>query len=561
MASWSQSHFLQSLGWATLNSFWQMALLWCIYLVINSVFKTSSHKKYQLAVVAILTGFAWFAFTFVYYFNSSSVSSIAIFNQTISESNSILNIFLLSASLAYLSLLIFPSYRLFKNWQFVQRLKKEGLKKADLHYRLFVKKIAAQFGIKVKVMVYLSELVRSPLTVGYLKPIILLPIAALNNLSTQQVEAILLHEVSHIRRYDYLVNFVISIINTLLYFNPFVKQFMRTIEEERENCCDQLVLQFGYDKVGYASALLSLERLSLKQQILALGATGKTHLLSRIEKIVGMEKKKRFQLNHIAGILAALFCIIAFNSVLIIKEQKKGDYSLAYDNLATPFNFFDAGDGSKSHSITPVPKNQKTWIASTQPKSNSSSDEATTKITEQTVDVEPVQNMFMHVGLDDVEASLTKEQKEEVKSTVAATKKVLSSLQWQEVENTIADAMNEKEKVKAKQEYLTELEKTVNWKNIEQNMKAHYERIDWPTVNSKINFALKNIQLDSLEKNYTAILLQLDKASVENCVKAKVSMNPLPDQSLVEICKSKEELRRTVDTIKALRNPKKVVRL
>src|SRR5215212_9357821 len=108
MANWSQSHFLQSLGWATLNSFWQMALLWCIYLVINSILKIPASKKYQLAAGAIVAGFVWFVFTFIYYFNSSSISGIAIFNQTINESNRLLNIFLLSASLAYLGLLIFP---------------------------------------------------------------------------------------------------------------------------------------------------------------------------------------------------------------------------------------------------------------------------------------------------------------------------------------------------------------------------------------------------------------------------------------------------------------------
>jgi beta-lactamase regulating signal transducer with metallopeptidase domain len=100
-------------------------------------------------------------------------------------------------------------------------------------------------------------------------------VAALSNLSTQQVEAILLHELSHIRRYDYLVNFIVSIISTFLYFNPFVKQLARAIEEERENCCDQLVLQFGYDKVGYAAALLTLEKLSAARHALDLAATAK----------------------------------------------------------------------------------------------------------------------------------------------------------------------------------------------------------------------------------------------------------------------------------------------
>jgi bla regulator protein BlaR1 len=565
MANWSQSHLLQSLGWATLNSFWQMALLWCIYSASNYIFRLDAHKKYRISVLAIFAGFAWFVLSFFYFYQSSSVSSIGFFNQTISESDSLLHIFLLAASVAYLGLLVFPSYRLFRNWQFVQQIKKEGLQKANLNYRLFVQKISAQLGIKKKVFVYLSELVNSPVTIGYLKPIILLPVAALNNLSTQQVEAILLHELSHIRRYDYLVNLVISIINTLLYFNPFMKLFMKNIEEERENCCDQLVLQYGYDKVSYASALLTLEKLSVHHHVLALGATGKNYLLSRIEKIIGMEKKKGFKMNQFAGILAALFCIVAFNSFLIIKEKKKGaDYSFAFNNINSPFAPFDGGSAS-SHSTTPqAPASQKTWIATVTPNKKEVPNEYHLVIdapVEPTMEIAAPASEFMNVGFDDVEGSLTKEQKDKVKSTVAVTKKVVSSLQWKEVENCIADAMNDQEKAKAKQEYLKALDENVNWKNVEQNMKAQYEKIDWNVINTNIDKALNIIELDSLQKNYTAILVQLDKANAECASKAKVALTPLPDQSVEELKKSRMILEEKVKTIKAIRSLKKVVRL
>src|SRR6059058_5536708 len=132
MANWSQSHLLQSLGWATLNSFWQMALLWCIYSGANYILNFSARKKYQLSVLSIFAGFSWFLISFIYYYQSNSITSIGFFNQTISESDNLLRIFLLSASMAYLGLLVFPSYRLFRNWQFVQQIKKEGLQKADL---------------------------------------------------------------------------------------------------------------------------------------------------------------------------------------------------------------------------------------------------------------------------------------------------------------------------------------------------------------------------------------------------------------------------------------------
>jgi beta-lactamase regulating signal transducer with metallopeptidase domain len=563
MASWSQSHFLQSLGWATLNSFWQMALLWCLYLAGNHLLKLSSHRKYQFSVFAIITGFAWFVLSFIFYFKSSPVSTLSFFDQPIQESNSVLNVFLISASVAYLSLLIFPSYKLFKNWQFVQRIKKQGLGKADLNYRLFVQKISGHLGIGKKVFVYVSEIVKSPVTIGYLKPIILLPVAALNHLSTQQVESVLLHELSHIKRYDYLVNFIISIINTLLYFNPFVKQFMRSIEAERENCCDELVLQFGYDKVSYASTLLTLEKISTQSQVLAIAATGKHYLLNRIEKIVGMEKKKGFQARQFAGVLAALFCIIAFNSILIIKEKKKTNYSFAYNNIANPLVLFSGEEeaSSPANSISPVPVVPSSTIAAKTRQSAAPKVQPATELppAEHTFIVEQPVPDVVQVAQDDVEASLTKEQKDQVASTVNATKKVMSTLQWKEIETQIADAMTQKEKVMAKQEYQKEIEK-LDWQKVEQNLKAKYQNVDWDKINTNISNAMTVIKLDSLQTNYSLILTQLEKAQAE-AQKAQTSCTPIPDASITEIKQATKEMKVKVETLKAIRSNKKVVRL
>lgn len=572
MAGWSQSHFLQSLGWATLNSFWQMALLWCLFLAASRIFKLSPQKKYQFSVIAITTGFFWFVSTFLMFYQSSSISSIAFFNQSIRENNNILQIFLIAASITYLVLLVFPSYRLFQNWRFVQKIKKEGLQKAELSYRLFVQKIAGQLGLKKKVQLYLSEFVHSPLTIGYLKPIILLPISALNNLSTQQAEAILLHELSHIRRHDYLINFVISIFYTLLYFNPFVKQFMKHIEADREACCDLMVLQFGYDKVGYASALLTLEKVAAQKHELVLGAAGKKYLLNRIEKIVGMEKKSKFKLNDFAGILAALFCIVIFNSVLIIKEEKKYDYTLAYNELINPLHLIERGDATPLHSVSPVPVSQATYMVASinkETKGSTSScpqskvENCQEKVKEAAPVMAEVPNhnefKFINVGFDEVDGSLSKEQKEKVAATVDATKKVFRDLQWAEASKKIADAMNEQEKEKAKQVYIKELEQSKMWKNIEENMKAKYEEIDWSKINSNLATAQTAIKLDSMQKVYNQMINQLDKAC-EAATKTATDASAT-DQSIQEIQKAKLCLRQRVELIKAIRENKKVVHL
>jgi bla regulator protein blaR1 len=565
MAEWSQSHFLQSLGWATLNSFWQIALLWCIFLGANHLFSPGSHKKYQLAVAAIIIGFVWFIVSFISFYNSNPVSIIIFFDQSIPESDGILNIFLLSASIAYLSLLVFPSYRLYRNYQFVQRIKKEGIQKADLNYRLFVQKISGHLSIGKKVMVYVSHIVKSPVTIGYIKPIILLPVASLNHLSVQQVEAVLLHELSHIRRYDYLVNLVISIIHTVLYFNPFVKQFLKTIEAERENCCDAQVLEFGYDRVSYASALLTLEKVASTTHILAIGATGKNSLLNRIEKIVGMEKKKRFQFRQLAGVVAALFCIIALNSVLIIKEKKRqGNYALAYNTMANPFALFSAEDetASAAESLSPVPvlpSKATVAIRSQKEEKRFSQDQKLLVPVEQSIET-PSAPGYIQVAQNDVDASLTQEQKKQVATTVDATKKVMKTLQWKEVETQIADAMTMKEKAMVQQQYNKELDK-INWQNIENNLKAQYEKIDWSRINTNLSNALTVIELDSMETNCDMILSELNKTESEMAQAQLTTCSPLPDGSLSAIRDAKIGLKLKLEKIRALRSDKKVIRL
>jgi len=569
MADLSQSHFLQALGWATLNSFWQMAVLWCLFFGANHVFRLSATKKYQASVGAMLIGFGWFVATFVLYYQNHT-SSYAIFENTISHTNSLLNICLIAASVTYLILLVFPAVRLFKNWQFVQVIKKEGLQKADFNYRLFVQRVAGHLGITKKVKLVVSNLVNSPVTVGYLKPMILLPVAAMNQLTTAQVEAILLHELSHIRRYDYLVNLIVSIIHTLLYFNPFVKFFMNTIESERETCCDELVLQFGYDKVGYASALLHLEKTSGRHKELALAAAGKQNLLTRIEKIVGMEKKKTFRLIQIVPLFAAMVCVLLFNSVLIIKDAKSGA-SMAYTNDTVFVPWQLNGGHEKEKQFVPakdelhLPQPNNDWAASA---------ENTIKIDILNYDAQPVAplpeehasavtsavNNFLPVDFDEVEGSLTKEEKDNVKTTLEATRKVVSELKWKEIETSLAEVLDRKERAQAKKEFLHEINQ-VDWTNIEQNLKANYDKLNWQAINQNVNLAMQQVQLDSIQNVYAQALSELTKAEKDAKSKTKVRCTPLPDASILEIDIAKETLRKNIDSIKAVPRPKKVVRL
>jgi bla regulator protein blaR1 len=287
--------------------------------------------------------------------------------------------------------------------------------------------------------------------------------------------------------------------------------------------------------------------------------------LNRIEKIVGMEKKKRFQFRQLAGVLAALFCIIALNSVLIIKEKKRqGNYDFAYNTMANPFALFSAADESASaaESISPVPvMPSKATVAIISPANEKSLyHEQKEAIAPVEHSVDPQASNYIQVAQDDVDASLTQEQKQQVASTVAATKKVMKTLQWKEVETQIADAMTMKEKAMAQQQYNKELEK-INWQHIEQNLKAQYEKIDWSRINNNLSNALTEIELDSMQTNCDQVLSQLEKVESEMSHAQLTTCSPIPDVSLSAIRDAKISLKVKLEKIKALKSDKKVIRL
>jgi len=565
MAFLGQNLFLQALGWATLNSIWQMGLLWGLYVGAQHLTKLSAARKYNLSLLSLALGLVWFAVTFLNYYSSGAIGTLSNTSHSAAPTSATWSVILSSASITYLLLLVFPAIRLVQNYRFVGKLKTVGLQKTDLHYRLFVQKVALRLGIKKEVHVYLSSLVHSPVTIGYVKPIILLPVAALNHLSIEQTEAILLHELAHIRRSDFLINLIVNLIHTLFYYNPFVRLFVAAIDTEREKCCDETVLQFEYDKVSYATALLTLEK-NAAAPVLAIGAAGKNHLLKRIEKIVGMEKKTTFSFTHFAGLMATLLLIILINSLLFVSKPVERNKNMALVAFENPFyNTMDRGELL----MPPQPKadeEQPALMASakTLPEIKvAANQKVITKNGEAGFYTfehfeAPENPDLINVAFNETKATVTTQEKIHVDKTVQATKKVLAQTQWEAVEKEIADAMTEKEKALARQQYMTELEK-VDWQKLEEKLKTQYKQMDWERINMNLNKALVDMKLDSLQQVYAHVLSELEKA--ESCAQsAQPSLLAVPDASQAEVKAIKVQLRNRIDSIRIIRN-KEVISL
>ncbi len=151
----------------------------------------------------------------------------------------------------------------------------------------------ARMGIEKKVVLLQSGSVKMPVTFGFLKPCILVPLGMLANLPAEQVETILLHELAHIRRGDYLANLLLHIGEAVFLFNPGVRWVAWLIREEREACCDDLVLAGVKDRNSYFEALIAFGDYAIGKRSMALTlGSGGSDLLWRIRRMLNQENKK-----------------------------------------------------------------------------------------------------------------------------------------------------------------------------------------------------------------------------------------------------------------------------
>ncbi len=303
--SLQQSAFLHALGSAIGNSLWQLAALWLVFAAVSGVTKMNPANRYRLAVFFSTTGFLWFIVSFISKFINNVDSSTDAWNIYQGIDNPIVatgfsyNISFIYRSLlasltslspyiscAYLLVWALLATRLVNGFRQVKQFGTQGLGKVNIDLKLFVQEHAALLQIQKKVKIFTSAYVQSPLTIGFFKPLILLPVASLSHLSTDQVEAILLHELAHIKRHDYLVNIFVQVAEITLFFNPFMRLLLKQIKQERENCCDDYVLQFQYNAADYAKALLGIAQ-NRTATLLAMGAkNNQFQLLNRVKRIV-----------------------------------------------------------------------------------------------------------------------------------------------------------------------------------------------------------------------------------------------------------------------------------
>lgn len=347
-----QSEIVQALGWTILHSIWQ-GLLIVILLTIALVIlrKHSSQIRYLIGYVALLSLALCSLGTFLFSLPSDTLAApetvLLIEDKAIDLAaippaetatpllveQSLWQSFvqLLEANLPWITIIwmlgvLLLSLRFLAELAYIQRLKYQPGSRAVDAFQEVVNRLADDMGISRAVALKENFRIDSPMVIGFLKPVILVPIGLLSRLEPAQVESIMAHELAHIKRHDYIFNLLQSLVEILLFFNPATWWISALIRSEREYCCDEMAIAQTGNEVIFVQTLARLEEHRRLPGNMALAFNGRRNagVLGRIQRIVNSEEPFRvpYKLFWSCLILLGSLGLFAFQTPTLPSQER-----------------------------------------------------------------------------------------------------------------------------------------------------------------------------------------------------------------------------------------------
>ena len=212
--------------------------------------------------------------------------------------------------------LLIASVRLIGGFARTRRITRNATAKASRALELRIEKICERIGIARAVRVLESTAIDVPLVIGAIRPVVVVPVSLISGLTPLQLDMLLAHELAHVRRHDYLVNLVQTIVETLLFYHPAARWISDRAREERENCCDDIAMETcAVDPAQYTSTLLILEEARGEGFGLAAAASGGS-LLRRAQRLMTGRTYVELGPRWIAGVITIGAALFAGNEAL-----------------------------------------------------------------------------------------------------------------------------------------------------------------------------------------------------------------------------------------------------
>jgi len=302
-----------------LHSLWQAFIIAMLLVIFTKASKRVSSKlKYSVSYISLFGVSASSFFTFYYYFKELSVklepASYNMYSSTVvqaAEKSGTINYWqdLFENYSALIFMLWFAGVAIFFikfciDLYYTNSIGKKDCTDLPEALTSSFMKIGGRLGIKKAVRFIESPLVKVPAVIGYFKPAVILPLGLISKIPTDQLEAVISHELAHIARNDFLHNLIQSLVEIVYFFNPSVIVISRLIRSERENCCDDLAVTQCTDSALLAKGLYNLELIHSELPKPIMAAAGKRNsLLCRIKRLIGKENDMT---KTYSGFLASL---------------------------------------------------------------------------------------------------------------------------------------------------------------------------------------------------------------------------------------------------------------
>lgn len=295
--SWFSAPLVDALGWTILHSLWQASLLAGILWMVSRIPRgVSSRLRYRLAYGTLLAQLTWSLATFFQLYEPVTTAESAVvttpfylFTPPVTEVTGPVP---QETSLLYWVVIVWMvgalvgAVRLCWSFGRVRRMQRRARMAAPEAFARRVATLADRLDLRTNFRLGLSDRISGPALVGHLRPVLLFPIAVINQLSPEEAEVVILHELAHLKRKDHWWNLLQCLLEVVFYYHPVIWWIGARIREEREHCCDDLVLGTGSDQITYAKTLLFFAQLR-QQPASALALAGKSGgLLGRIQRFI-----------------------------------------------------------------------------------------------------------------------------------------------------------------------------------------------------------------------------------------------------------------------------------
>jgi bla regulator protein BlaR1 len=206
-------------------------------------------------------------------------------------------------------------------WIYTQRLRSNAQMVTDKQWKARFGILIAKLDITQSVEFKETAQILTPIVIGAIRPVVLVPIGLLTGLSISQTEAILAHELAHIRRNDYLINILQSFVDVVFFFHPALWWLSERIRTEREHCCDDIAIAACNDKFSFAEALLKVAEWQQAPRLAMAFASRKPLLLQRVRRVLGVNPKTEGLRSNRALSLVFISLLIGFSMYAVAQQN------------------------------------------------------------------------------------------------------------------------------------------------------------------------------------------------------------------------------------------------